>query len=360
MKNDDVITIMGIGENLYTVWPDGTMEDQNGKNIFFSFEKFKDEICKKGHCFVCGSHQKNNFNDEHVFPDWLLRICGIYNDTLTLPNGQRVKYSTYKIPCCMTCNSQLSDIYESKLSHVFKGGYSGVIKYIQEGGTGHLCSWLSLLFSKVHLRDFKNIVSLDRRKNEGVIGDHYDLHHLHHIHAIARAATAGVAIEDEVFGSLIVVPVDDITKERKFDFANNLQGRTLLLQVNDFALIYVMDDCGATTGMLVNQLKHLPKELNLLQIRELYVHYVVANMHILSEPKFRTGIPLKGTVPAISVNLPELVINDINHRLFGKLLASVLSPYADNIIIYGKTGDAALKRIEEGDVSFIFNGLSEI
>lgn len=83
---------------------------------FLPFERLRDEICKKGSCFVCGSPRGRDFNDEHVIPNWLQRHCGLHKETLTLPNGVRVKQGTHKTPCCEECNRLLGDIYETPIS----------------------------------------------------------------------------------------------------------------------------------------------------------------------------------------------------------------------------------------------------
>jgi hypothetical protein len=114
---------MTFGLNAYIIASDGSVQDIEDKAIFFSFKRFKDEICKNGHCFVCGASPSSAFNNEHIFPNWLLKHCGIHNETLTLPSGNRVKYGTYKIPYCRSCNSQLADVYETPVSKALCAGY---------------------------------------------------------------------------------------------------------------------------------------------------------------------------------------------------------------------------------------------
>lgn len=341
--------------NAYIVTPDGSAKDIEGKSIFFSFERFKDEICKKGHCFVCGAPPSKEFNNEHIFPNWLLRQCGMHNETLTLPNGVRVKYGTYKILCCQTCNNQLAEVYETPISKTFCAGYDGVLEFVQNGGHHRLCAWLSLIFAKVHLRDFKNRVSLDERENEGVIGDNYELSELHHVHAVARAATVGVQVDEKVFGTLVILRLDPSEKDVAFDYCDNLEGRTLLLQVKDVAMIYVLDDCGATGGMLSEQLKKLPEPLSELQLREVYARHLAANMHIKKSPTFRTEFGGAKGNARISVELPELNIHDYEPTVFGKFFASALGNYSEAVIVDGKTGEEALEAIATGQVSFLFD-----
>lgn len=328
------------------VAPDGTASDLTGRSIFLPFERFRDEICRKGSCFVCGSPRGKNFNDEHVIPNWLQRHCGLHKETLTLPNGVRVKYGTYKIPCCEGCNSLLGDIYETPISKAMCGGYDSVIEFIKEGGASLLCSWLALIFLKVHLLDFKNKMKLDDRENAGFIGDAYELGELHHIHAIARARTAGVHIDENVLGSLVVLRVHHDLETVDYDYCDNLLARGLLLQIKDVAFIHIIDDCGATIGMLSEQLKTIPDPITRLQLREVYAKYLAANLHLENSPEFRTEFVGPYGQPTIRAGLPEFKVREYEPTVFGQLLAGSLGELAEAIIVNGKTGDEALSLIE--------------
>lgn len=339
----------------YTIEKDGTAKGNEGRTIFFSFQRFKDEICKKGHCFVCGASPNKSFNNEHIFPDWILRHCSIHGEKLTLPNGNLVGYSTYKIPCCKACNSLLADIYEVPISKAVCGGYDSLLGYVENGGFGRLCAWLALIFVKVHLRDFRNKVSLDNRDNKGMIGDEYELHELHHLHALARATTANVEVDEKVFGTLVILQVGSSSMGSAFDYADDLRGRGLLLQVQDIALIHVLDDCGATAGMLSEQRKTWPCEISKIQLREIYARHLAANIHIKETPTFRTEFVGPKGRPRIAVKLPKLDIHDNEPSVFGSIFSNVLRNSVKNITLDGKTGDAALEAIAAGNVSFLID-----
>jgi len=303
----------------YTVEKDGTTRNLDNKIIFFPFEKFQKEICNEGHCFVCCAAPNNTFNDEHVFSNWILRKTGVHNEQMTLPNGNLVKYSTYKIPCCQSCNTRLGEVYETPISKVFSAGYEGLIAYLKEGG---------------HER----------------FGSTYDLHELHHVHALARAATVDIEIDERALGSLIILRVDT---PNVFDYCDNLAGRTLMLRVNDIALIYVLDDCGATIGMLSEKLKTVPDTLSDIQLREIYARYVAANLHIKSMPTFRTDFFGPSAKPRVSVELPDFEIYNYEPSVFGNVFANVLQNYKDNLIVNGKRGAKALDEIATGYISFL-------
>jgi len=338
---------------IYSKTFDGSLVDESGRTIFFSYERFQDEICEKGHCFVCGAKPDRAFNDEHVIPNWLQRHCGIQKEELDLPNGQKATYGTYKIACCSGCNSLLGEVYETPISEVVKRGTTAVIDFVENGGASLLCGWLSLIFLKVHLRDFKNRVSLDNRAPAETIGDSYELHHLHHVHAIARAVTASVHIDQNVFGTLNILGMGSTSD--LFDYCDNLEGRALLLQVNDTAFVYVIDDCGATSTMLVNQLKVLPHPLNRIQLREIYARHLAANLHILESPTFGTVISGETGQPRIIVELPEFKVHDFEPTVFGEAFRGVLGNLAASVKVDGKLGEAAVELIATGRVSSLFD-----
>lgn len=234
-------------------------------------------------------------------------------------------------------------------------GYDATLEYVRNGGHNRLCAWLSLIFAKVHLRDFKNSISLDLRDMVEMIGDHYELGDLHHIHAVARAATAGFKVSEQVFGALVLLRLDLSQKDGPFDYCDNLAGRALLLQVKDLALIYVLDDCGATAGMLSGQLKVLPDPMSAIQLREVYARHLAANIHIKEPPTFRTDYIGKNGKPDISVNFPDLDFHDYDPTVFGQMFAGALGNYRDVVSVDGKFGDEALDKIATGHVSFLFD-----
>ena len=66
---------------------DGSFLDEQGKVLYFSFERFVRDICEGDCCFICGtSPADRSFNDEHVLPNWVLRRYGLHRRAITLSN----------------------------------------------------------------------------------------------------------------------------------------------------------------------------------------------------------------------------------------------------------------------------------
>jgi hypothetical protein len=75
------------------VTEDGSIIDRAGKVIFFSAQRFVDDICLGNCCFICGARpEEKPFNNEHILPEWLLRRYDLFTKTIMLPNDRMVRY----------------------------------------------------------------------------------------------------------------------------------------------------------------------------------------------------------------------------------------------------------------------------
>lgn len=340
---------------MITISDDGTAKDFSGNILFFPIERFQREICQNGHCFICGSEPNDNFNREHIIPKWVLKSCNIYNKAITLPNGETTLYSKYTLQCCKECNSILGQHFEDPVRKIFSNGFDAVESHINNHGPQLIQLWLSLIFLKTHLKDFRLKLKLDDRIDSGKIGDQYDLGDLHHIHALARARASGIEIDDNVFGSLLIFKTQPSHCPTTYDYCDNFFARTIYLRIKDTAIISVIDDCGATNGMLSKQLDTIPNPINEIQLREIFARYAAANVHVQSKPTFGTMFATKSGKPRIKVETPDLEIFEYNPNIFGKFFFDSLGEYRNKIIINGLCGEDIYDLILEGKVSVLFD-----
>ena len=152
---------------MWTKTKDGSVLDTDGRVIFFSTRRFVKDIALGACCFLCGAAPGSKvFNDEHILPRWLLKRYNLFNETITLPNGQTRTYSTHKIPCCEECNSLMGREVEKPLSKLLEGGCDAINDNIRDGGLLKVFVWMALIFLKSHLKDRALRMNLDQR--EGV------------------------------------------------------------------------------------------------------------------------------------------------------------------------------------------------
>src|SRR3989344_480025 len=146
------------------------VRDIRGKIVYFSPVKFREQIIEKKNCFICGASRREvEFNDEHIFPKWMLDDFGMHRAKIDLPNKEEHQYGTYKVPCCVACNSRMGNEIEKTVSALLKGGYKSVYKFMTDGDPWLLYSWLARIFLKTHLKDSTLRKHLDFRQGSGNI-----------------------------------------------------------------------------------------------------------------------------------------------------------------------------------------------
>lgn len=312
---------------------DGTLEDHEGRVLFFSKERFVSDICEGDCCFMCGaSPQEKKFNDEHVIPKWILRKLDIYKSSITLPNDTKVRYDQYTVPCCKECNSFLGSNLEEDIRTAVDGGLESVKSYIRKNGLWKIFLWLSLIFFKTHLKDSYLRKHLDKRKGEEPISSDYDWGLLHHIHCMVRATQNGVSISNECLGTTFVLPAKTAAHLDNYDYRDTYAANTILLRINDIAFFSVLDDSCAALNFFSGHIRRLTAPLSPIQLREVLSHLTFLNYKLKYRPSYHTKIdPGTGDV-SIAANLPErLELEKYSRKEFGDILYANVSEYVNKM-----------------------------
>ncbi|MFW6025838.1 MAG: hypothetical protein ACOCRX_05790 [Candidatus Woesearchaeota archaeon] len=264
--------------------------DKNGKTIFFSIKEFAKSICEKNNCFICGTSAKTSeFNEEHIFPTWLLKQFKIHNHKF-VSSGQSEKiYGNLTLRCCESCNSLMGELFENKLSEIFKSK-SPISELKKVENAKLLLNWLALIFIKSHLNDkFQKIY--DDKGNYIKLSKDRDWIQLHHIHCLSRIFYSGCNISPEVFGRLIVMPALNAKDIEPFDYCDSFDGSCLMIRINDLVIFYVFNDCGASFNCLKEGLfDKISGTLDPLQIREIFSRILATNLALKNRPQFSTLI----------------------------------------------------------------------
>jgi hypothetical protein len=139
---------------MWTKTHDGSIVDTSGRVIYFSTERFVNDICLGDCCFICGAKpSEKKFNNEHILPEWLLRRFDLFARVITFPNDTTVRYDRYTVPCCDECNSLMGEVVEKPISEVVEGGAQAINDFASKGNLLKLVVWMGLIFLKTHLKD---------------------------------------------------------------------------------------------------------------------------------------------------------------------------------------------------------------
>ena len=336
---------------------DGSVHNQEGRLLYCSADRFVAHVGEGDHCFICDRTEREiAFNREHVLPNWLLHQFGLHRKSITLPNSVLHSYATYRIPCCIECNTRLSQHFETPISEAFSHGIAGILALVEREGPERLFQWMALIFLKMHLKDRRLYKHLDRREGDARISETYDWATFHHIHCMVRAHYNGAAIGDYVLGSVLMIQVDHDAGDERFDLASVTDAFTLYLRAGDVALYTVLNDAQACVGAIEPVLDRITGMLNPLQARELAAELAAANMHLGNRPTFHTlmsdedgaDLQIIGHVP---VGGP--VFADKDQDLVGSVKHFLLQHATGNVEAHTRKESRDLLR--QNKLSFLFD-----
>jgi hypothetical protein len=278
----------------------------NDKTAYFGYHDFMEDIIKGDNCFICGcSPLSKEFNNEHIIPDWILRKFNLHDEHITLPNGTYIRYGQYKVPCCKECNSDLGKLVETPISNCLSTSYDELVREIKADNSiiPQLFIWMCLLYIKTHLKDTTLLQNRDKRKEAGNIGDHFDWSEMHHVHCMSRVYHTGAIVNEQVYGSILILPALSIGEEPQFDYMDSAAAQAAMIQVGDICIISVLNDSCASQSVFSNLLEKISGPLTPFQLKEIFVHMVYINLHLRERPKYLSTISERGY--EIEVTLPE-------------------------------------------------------
>ena len=236
---------------------------------------------------MCGvSPKMASFNNEHVLPDWILKRFKLHSMQISLPNRKQLTYGRYKVPCCATCNSLMSDAFEAPISGLMADGYKAVRDHINEEGPARLFQWLNLIFLKTHLKDKGLRFHLDSREGDEKISDFYSWEDLHHFHSVSRAFYSGAKFHPSGLGTLLVLPAKTGMPLGDFDYRDLYIAKTILLRLGEVGIVAVLNDCGAALSVLRNIVGKIEAALSPAQFLELMARLASINLRLKDRPVF--------------------------------------------------------------------------
>lgn len=338
----------------FIISEDKSIIDKDGKIIFFSVERFIEDIANGDCCFICGAKRHSKiFNDEHVIPDWILRKYNLQNDNIILPNRKTIKYSQYKVPCCQECNSMLSEKFEKPISSVVSQGLDSLIEFAKKDGFWLLFKWLSLIFIKVHLKDKYFRLLVDNREPDYKISELYDWESFHHIHCVARSVYSECPIDKEVFGSFFILEALPDAKMDEFDFGDNFPGKGILIRLGKICLIAILNDSCGSSNLFADDLYKIKGALNQLQYREILARLAHINVNLKNRPVYYTNVNIE-TGCVIKAKIPKTVeYENKGEYNYGEFLYGGCHDILTQLPHENK--EMIIENVKKGSWTFLFN-----
>lgn len=335
---------------------DGSVLNGKRKILYFSLERFVNDICEGNYCFICGtSPVESVFNDEHILPQWILKKYNLYAKSITLPNESLFSYGQYTVSCCQQCNSLMGKVFENPIRDLITQGFEAVTRHIEQGGAWLWFNWLALIFLKTHLKDRHLRYYKDFRQGDKKISSLYAWEELHHIHCVVRSFYTGCQLDYKVFGSFLVLPAKVQKKSyESFDYFDLYDSQTVLLRLNDIAFIAVLNDACGALNLFLNICQKIAGPLSPIQLREVVAHLAFINLHLEERPQFYSKFDPQQQLYIISANLPQRpALINYKQTDFGEILYYCCKEMISKL--KNKDIDFIKNKIKEGEYTFLFD-----
>lgn len=342
------------GDPLNTV--DNNSRNAKGRIVAFDEQQFIDEICGGARCCLCGKPtDEGNSNREHVIPDWLLRHVNLHSQSIALPNGTPFKYGQYVIPCCIDCNSDYGERLEQRISLLLTSGYDHFMKKATAEDYRYLFVWLAWVYFKTHYKDTSLRLHRDRRKGDHMISDVYSLRSLHHIHAIARSLHTDAVLDEGCYGTLLVLRAEEGDVENIYDYRDFIGLSTLLIRVDDLALLVCLDDGGLCGSYMLELQKGIGNNaLSPIQLREMLGRLTYERSCLLDPPSYATAFyPADGSVAIVTTRPGGPTMRAYDPLAYGEILYYSLHNMIEHVNFSDNA--AAIHAIRSGEAGFMFD-----
>jgi hypothetical protein len=244
----------------------------------------------------------------------------------------------------------MAEKFEEPISELFAQGPEGLSRELKENGPLRLFCWLSLIFLKSHLKDKCLNLQPDRRRGEAKIGELHNWEDIHHIHCLARAFYTRCEVAPEVIGSLLVLPAKVRPHLESFDYIDLSFAQTMLLRMDDTAVIAVLNDSGAVLTIYFEELDKIRGPLSPLQLREIAARFAAINIHLADRPRFSSELNfLTEEYKIVAHRAAEWHLGERQDQIQGNLMYHV----CESLVPIGPEREQTLQNLKTGRYTFI-------
>jgi len=328
------------------------------KKIYVNLDEFKTKIVNSDeYCFICLEHNSSkSFNDEHVLPKWILKKFKLFDKTINLPNNSKFRYGQYVIPCCVDCNTRLSEVYEIPLSNLLKLPFDEIIEQIKKDQKiiQKIYHWMSLIFIKTHIKTTLLKKFLNPKRGTGKIGDDIEWAYLHHIYLMSRVHYTNATVNNDVYGSTLIFSAMNEDSNEGFDFVDSWVTRSIFIKIDEIAIICCLDDGKAGISFISRWIDKLESPLHPLQLKEILAHLGYINLNLAERPTFQSRHNKVHQI--IEANYPESPPSLVKKERQQFQIGDILDFFAkSHYMPENKNNKNILAEIKAGTRGFLFD-----
>ena len=162
--------------------------------------------------------------------------------------------------------------------------------------------WLAMILFKNAYKD-----KFTYRKVENPGGDRI-WEHYHHLNSSCRLFYPEISLTPASLGTLYFFNVENSIKGMEFLYKTFPDQHTILIKINNIAIIAAMDDCGISKNIFDNnyRLKNQDEALNLGELLEIFSHITLINEFLEFRPEFITWTSIDHSRAELRARIPKI------------------------------------------------------
>lgn len=240
-------------------------------------------------CFMCREILTNeNKTVEHIYPKWLQKHCGLWDQKITLPNGSTMPYRQYTVPCCKDCNGTVMADFENQIRSTILQGYNSF-----KGLNEEIIAWW--LYKQYYAKLVKQLSLKNDIKNpeSSMMLSAEDLQKYDAIYYYMCQLLKGVKFKTPKPYEIYVYKT---VPEPAFDYIDDISRNVLYLKIHDVLIICALDSFNFFTLQYQEEV-HVLDSLEIvhpLQGLELFAKMVYYKTHYKFDTEHKVIIDASG------------------------------------------------------------------
>ncbi len=192
------------------------------------------------HCMLCGREFADaNGTREHVFPAWLQRRFGLWEQQIVLLNGTALSYRQLTVPCCQSCNGGPLSQLEDEVRRGLEGGHAQLSQLPKL----RLFQWTAKLLFGILFKEIS--LALDRSTPDSppIVPPAF-LDNFTTLHDLLQSVRVPARFEGGPIYSIIVAPLHDLGNSHSFHFADSVDDQVVALRLGGVGIVASLADAG--------------------------------------------------------------------------------------------------------------------
>lgn len=251
-------------------------------------------------CVMCRDElTKDTKSVEHIYPKWLQERYGLWDKTMTLPNGSQTPYRQLTVPCCKECNGGVMAEREKLIQQASEQGYDCFVELSEEV----IAWWVMKLYYAKLIKELSFKENIIDPASEMMITDERMVEY-NIIFYYMSELIKGAKFNDPKPYELYIYRT---ASNNDFDYIDDTLRHVVYIQISDILIVCALDSFGFFKVQYQRETERLREleEVHPLQAIELFSKIVYFKSHYRFDTEHTSIIDRQGLTINSKIRNPQ-------------------------------------------------------